>query len=35
MNNLIQRVSNPFVKAFPGVSCGSGYFGMYAIKLEL
>ena len=30
MNNLIQRVSYPFVKAFPGVSCGSGYFGMYA-----
>lgn len=30
MNNLIQRVSYPFVKAFPCVSCGSGYFGMYA-----
>ncbi len=30
MNNLIQRVSYPFVKAFPGVSCGSGYFSMYA-----
>ncbi|MEA2014378.1 MAG: hypothetical protein U9N38_03620, partial [Thermodesulfobacteriota bacterium] len=24
MNKLIQCVSYPFVKAFPGVSCGSG-----------
>ena len=28
MNDLMQRIGHPFVKAFPGMSCGSGYFGM-------
>jgi hypothetical protein len=29
MNNLIQCIRHPFVKAFPGMRCSSGYFSMY------
>jgi hypothetical protein len=29
MNNLIQCIRHPFVKAFPGMRCSCCYFSMY------